>query len=307
MRILVVMDEPGQINPRTDTTLVIIDEARRRGHTVETCSPGALWLDAGAAQTFAFLVEESAAALRTAVEGRACALELFDCVLMRKDPPFDLDYYFATLLLSRARTRVINRPRGLREANEKLYIFNFLDFVAPTRVTRSQAELRDFLSAMGGEMIVKPLDGCGGAGVFHVRRDDRNANSILEMISDGGKRLVMAQKYLPQVREGDKRILILDGEPIGAVLRVPRDDETRGNLHVGGTATQTTLSPREREICAALAPRLVEDGLWFVGIDVIGGWLTEVNVTSPTGVQEINRLDGVKLEERIVDWLEKPV
>src|SRR5262249_17159702 len=136
-------------------------------------------------------------------------------------------------------------------------------------------------------------------------KNDRNARSILEMISDGGKRLVMAQKYLAEVREGDKRILLLDGEPIGAVLRVPRDDETRGNLHVGGTATKTTLTAREEEICALLAPRLQQDGLGFVGIDVIGGWLTEVNVTSPTGVQEINRLDGVKLETRIIDWLER--
>src|SRR5262249_41047170 len=154
----------------------------------------------------------------------------------------------------------------------------------------------------GGEMIVKPLDGCGGYGVFHVRRADRNTHSILETLSGNGRKLVMAQKYLPEVREGDKRILLLDGEPLGAVLRVPRDDETRGNLHVGGAATRTTLSAREGEICAALAPRLREDGLWFVGIDVIGGWLTEVNVTSPTGVQEIDRLEGVHIEERVIDW-----
>jgi glutathione synthase len=305
MNILVVMDAPERINPRTDTTLVLIEEARRRGHVVEVCQPEALWLDGGAPQTLAFLVEESQERLRTAAEGRACALELFDVVLMRKDPPFTLDYYFATLLLSRAKTRVVNDPRGLREANEKLYIFNFPDVVAPTCVTRSQATLYQFLQAMGGEMIVKPLDACGGSGVFHVRSDDRNSRSILEMISDDGKRLVMAQKYLPEVRQGDKRILLLDGEPIGAVLRVPRDDETRGNLHVGGTATKTALTAREQEICDLIGPRLREDGLGFVGIDVIGGWLTEVNVTSPTGVQEINRLDDAKLETRIVDWLER--
>jgi glutathione synthase len=305
MRLLFVMDEPAHINPLCDTTLVIMDEARRRGHVVEMCTPSSLWLDHGAPQTFAFLVEDTVGKLRVAEEGRACALELFDVVLMRKDPPFDLDYYFATLLLSRAKTRVINHPRGLREANEKLYIFNFPQFVAPTCVTRSQTELREFLAAMGGEMIVKPLDGCGGSGIFHVRHDDRNTNSILETATESGKKLVMAQRYLPEVRDGDKRILLLDGEPLGAVLRVPRADETRGNLHVGGTATKTTLTEREQQICAALGPRLREDGLWFVGIDVIGGWLTEVNVTSPTGVQEINRLDGVKLEARIVDWLER--
>jgi glutathione synthase len=305
MRILVVMDEPKRINPRTDTTLVLIEEARRRGHAVEICAPGELWLDNGAPQAWAFLVEKSQGELKVASEGRASSLEIFDVVLMRKDPPFDLDYYFATQLLSRAKTRVVNRPRGLREANEKLYIFNFPDFVPPTRVTRSIESMRDFLHVLGDEMIVKPLDGCGGSGVFHVRLEDRNTNSILELVSHGGTKLVMAQKYLPEVRQGDKRILLLDGEPIGAVLRVPREDETRGNLHVGGTATKTTLSEREQQICAAIGPRLREDGLWFVGIDVIGGWLTEVNVTSPTGVQEIDRLDGVKLEERIVDWLER--
>jgi glutathione synthase len=309
MRVLVVMDDPARINPRTDTTLVIIEELRRRGHAVEVCHPSVLWLDGGAPQTFAFLVEDSAPGLRVADEGRACALALYDLVLMRKDPPFDLDYYFATLLLERCggRPRVVNDPRGLRDANEKLYIFHFAEFLAPTRVARSTAELREFLAMQGGEMIVKPLDGCGGHGVFHVRADDRNAHSILETITDCDRKLVMAQRYLPEVRQGDKRILLLDGEPIGAVLRVPREDETRGNLHVGGVATKTTLTERERAICAALGPKLRADGLWFVGIDVIGGHLTEVNVTSPTGVQEINRLDGVKLEAQIVDWLERTV
>jgi glutathione synthase len=228
-----------------------------------------------------------------------------DLVMMRKDPPFDLDYYFATQLLERSTVRVVNSPRGLRDANEKLYIFNFPELIAPTRVTRRMAELHAFLGAEGGQMIVKPLDGCGGAGVFHVRADDRNTNSILEAVTEGDRKLVMAQRYLPAVRAGDKRILLLDGEPLGAVLRVPRPDETRGNLHVGGTATKTTLTPRDRAICAEVGPRCKRDGLWLVGIDVIGDWLTEVNVTSPTGVQEIDRLDGVKLEANIVDWLEK--
>jgi glutathione synthase len=154
-------------------------------------------------------------------------------------------------------------------------------------------------------MIVKPLDGCGGAGVFHVRADDRNTNVIFETATACGTRLVMAQAYLPEAREGDKRILLLDGEPLGAVLRVPRGDDTRGNLHVGGTAQKTTLTARDREICSQVGVRCRKDGLFFVGLDVIGGHLTEVNVTSPTGVQEIDRLDGVRLEARIVDWLER--
>jgi glutathione synthase len=228
---------------------------------------------------------------------------------MRKDPPFDQDYYFQTLILEQARgkTVLVNDPRGLREANEKLYIFNFPSLIPPTRVTRSIVRLRDFLEQQGGQMIVKPLDQCGGGGVFHVRADDRNANSILEMVSDNEGTLVMAQAYLPAVRQGDKRILLLDGEPIGAVLRVPREDETRSNLHVGGRAQKSALDARDREICAALAPKLKADGLHFVGLDVIGGMLTEINVTSPTGMQEIDRLDGVKLEAQVIDWLERRV
>ncbi len=291
MRILVIMDAAERIHPQTDTTVVIIDEARARGHEVDTCTPDLLELAEGG---------------EPRVRGGK-ALADYSAVLMRKDPPFDIEYYFATLILERARgkTLLVNDPRGLRDANEKLYIFNFPSVIAPTRVVRSIEGLRQTLKEWGGEMVVKPLDGCGGWGVFHVRSDDRNTPSILETISNGGTKLVMAQRYLPEARQGDKRILLLDGEPIGAVLRVPRADETRGNLHVGGTATRTELTARDREICDAVGPRVKQDGLYFVGIDVIGGYLTEVNVTSPTGVQEIDRLEGTRLPARIVDWLER--
>jgi glutathione synthase len=305
MLLLVVMDDPARINPRTDTTLVVIDEARRRGHGVEICHPRALWLDGPELRTLAHPVEESSSTLRTGALASARALAEYDLVWMRKDPPFDMDFYFATQLLERSPARVVNAPRALRDANEKLYIFNFPQLIAPTRVARSRAFLQEFLEQQGGEMIVKPLDACGGFGVFHVRADDRNTPSILETITDCDRKLVMAQKYLPAAREGDKRILILDGEPLGAVLRVPREDDTRGNLHVGGAATKTSLSEREREIVAQVGARCRADGLVFAGLDVIGGFLTEVNVTSPTGVQEIDRLDGVRLESAIVDWMEK--
>jgi glutathione synthase len=228
---------------------------------------------------------------------------------MRKDPPYDLEYYFATLILERARgmTVVINDPRGLREANEKLYALNFAAFTPPTVVSRHASRLRAFMTEQGGEMVVKPIDGAGGRGVFHCRAGDRNVASILETSTDFGRKWVIGQRYLAEARRGDKRILLLDGEVIGAVLRVPREDETRGNLHVGGRAERSPLDGREREICATLGPRLQADGLWFVGIDVIGGYLTEVNVTSPTGVQEVNALEGVRLEQRIVDWTEQKV
>lgn len=310
MRILVVMDPVERLNPEGDTTLVIIEEMHRRGHTVEVCIGEDLELERGEA---AAVVSTVTAVDRTAfpcitLQGAHWRkIDEYDSVWMRKDPPFDQAYYFYTLILEQARgkTLLVNDPRGLREANEKLYIFNFPSLIPPTRVTQSLARLRDFLDAQGGQMIVKPLDQFGGGGVFHVRRDDRNTNSILESVSNGGKRLVMAQAYLPDVRRGDKRILLLDGEPIGAVLRVPRDDETRSNLHVGGKAVQTALDDREREICATIAPKLRADGLYFVGIDVIGGMLTEVNVTSPTGMQEIDRLESCRLEARVVDWLEE--
>jgi len=316
LNVLVVMDPPECISPTGDTTLVIIEEAIRRGHAVWICLPSSLSLTSqtergrvyAAAAPVVSTSRTSRPALTVGPPARR-ALDEHDVVLMRKDPPFDMDYFFATQLLERerGRTLVVNDPRGLREANEKLYIFNFTHLIAPTEVTRSIAELRAFLVREGGEMVLKPLDAAGGHGIFHVRVEDRNTNAILETSTDFGRRLVMAQRYLPEAREGDKRIILLDGEPIGAVLRVPREDETRGNLHVGGTPQKAPLTARDREICDAIGPRLRADGLGFVGIDVIGGFLTEVNVTSPTGVQEINRLDGVQLERLVVDWLERRV
>jgi len=160
---------------------------------------------------------------------------------------------------------------------------------------------------MGGEMIVKPLDGCGGAGVFHVHRGDRNLNSILELSTDNGRRLIMAQRYLPEIRHGDKRLIVLDGEPLGATLRVPREDEHRGNIHVGGTCIKAEITARDQFIVSTIAPRLRRDGLVFVGLDIIGDYLTEVNVTSPTGIQEIDALDDARLEERVIALVERRV
>jgi glutathione synthase len=306
------MDPPPLINPNTDTTLVLMLEAQQRGHELWHCEASQLALEGERAVAKA----QPARAQRVAgsaivLDAAARTLELSECdaVLMRKDPPYDLDYYFATLILERARgkTLLVNDPRGLRDANEKLYALHFPELVPPTVVTRDSARLRAFQAEEGGEMIVKPLDGCGGRGVFYCGPGDRNIPSILETVTDYGKKWVMGQRYLPEARAGDKRILLLDGEPLGAVLRVPREDEVRGNLHVGGQPKKTTLSPRDREICAALAPRLREDGLFFVGIDVIGDYLTEVNVTSPTGIQEINALEGNRLEARVVDWLQRRV
>jgi glutathione synthase len=316
MRLLFVMDPPERIGIHTDTTFVFMMEAQRRGHELLHADASTLAID-HRSQGESHVTATARPARVQAVDAQALVLgapvevDLASCdaVLMRRDPPYDLDYYFATLLLERARahTLVLNDPRGLREANEKLYAMNFPEFIPATVVTRDAARLRAMQTQMGGELIVKPLDGCGGRGVFHLSGNDRNIPSILETITDFGRRWVIGQQYLPAARQGDKRILLLDGQVIGQVLRVPREDEVRGNLHVGGRAARSPLTEREQAICRSVGPRLRADGLWFVGIDVIGDYLTEVNVTSPTGVQEVNALEGVQLERAVIDSLEARV
>ena len=181
----------------------------------------------------------------------------------------------------------------------------FPEIIPESLVTGDAELLKEFLNELGGEMIIKPLDGCGGAGIFHLQEKDRNLNAILETATDEGRVRVMAQRYLPEVREGDKRIIVIDGEPRGAVLRVPNEGDHRSNFHVGGSAARSELTDRDREICARMAEDLRRDGLIFVGLDVIGGYLTEVNVTSPTGIQEIDQLCGTNLAAEMIDWIEE--
>lgn len=310
MRLLAIIDPPDRLRPASDTTVAILDAALRRGHAAAVCELHELWLhgdEPGADVRWVQAVNRQQRPALHLREGREPhALAHFGIVLMRKDPPYDAAYHHSTQILERARGRtlLVNDPRGLREANEKLYIFNFPELLAPTIVTSDIARLRRFLDEQGGEMVIKPLDGFGGAGVFYVHADDRNVNVILETSTQQGSRWVMAQRYLPQGQKGDKRILLLAGQPIGSLLRVPSGRDIRGNLHIGGTGHRTELSDRERAICARLAPRLQQDGLHLVGIDVIDGYLTEINVTSPTGVQAIDALYGIRLEEQIMDWLE---
>lgn len=310
-----VMDPIERILPDKDTTFMFMLEAGRRGHEVYYLRLDDLYVQHAvpygrARRATVMRPTTSRAAHHELFEERVARLDWFDAVFMRKDPPFDIAFVFAIQMLGlidARRTLVINSPRGLLEANEKLYALNFPDVIPPSLVTNDMRRLKDFMEELGGEMIVKPLDGAGGAGVFHLRRGDRNLNAILESATADGRRPIMAQRYLAEIRQGDKRIIVLDGEPLGAVLRVPREDETRGNIHVGGATVRAPLSARDRAICAALAPRLRADGLWFVGLDVIGDWLTEVNVTSPTGIQEINALDGVALERQVIDFVEQRV
>ncbi|MGH7821760.1 MAG: glutathione synthase, partial [Candidatus Binatia bacterium] len=238
-------------------------------------------------------------------------LATLDVLFLRKDPPVDVEYFYATLLADllgdAARTFVVNDPAALRDANEKLYALRFPDLVPRTLVSRDMAALRAFLDELGGEMVVKPIDGFAGRGVLHVRRNDWNLSSILEVTTQRGEKPIIAQAYLPEGRRGDKRVILLDGEPVGAMLRVPPDHDLRGNLAIGGRSEKTTLDERDLEICSRIGPDLRRRGLWFVGLDIIGRYLTEVNVTSPTGIEEINAHEGLRLERDVIDFVERKV
>ncbi len=303
-----VMDPLEGIDVESDTTLALMCEAQRRGHEVLYVAPADL-----VASNRGVLAHAQPALVRLE-RGRHFELgpartlsldEEVDLVFQRVDPPVDAEYTTATQILTLCRRAVVlNRPEGVLAANEKLYTLRFPELMTETLVSRRIPELLGFMDDLGGEMIVKPLDGKGGEGVFHLRRDDRNLRSILEQATRFGALRIMAQRYLPAVREGDKRILLVDGQPIGAVLRVPVATEVRSNLHVGGRPHRAELDERDRKIIEAIAPSLRRDGLFFVGIDVIGGFLTEVNVTSPTGVREIDALEGRCLEAEILDAAE---
>jgi glutathione synthase len=309
MRHLFIVDPLRGLSPDADTSVMFMREAARRGHDMATCDVSELSVGPGGAAWASWVetrVRESREWYEVGGAGRG-TLGQFDVVWMRKDPPYDLNYFFATHILDLVppRTLVVNAPRGLREVTEKLFILRYPDVCPESLVSRSIRELLAFREQLGGEMIIKPLDGCGGAGVFHLTKDDRNVQALLELGTKSGTAYQIAQRYIPEVRSGDKRIIVVEGEPVGAVLRVPQHYESRANFHVGGTAAKTAVSAREREICARIGPALREHGIVFAGIDVIGDWLTEVNVTSPTGIQEINRLDGVHLERLVLDAVER--
>jgi len=283
-----VMDPIGGIDIAADTTFVLMLEAHQRGHRVAYIAPADLGAEEGNAtaqvQSVVRLSREAGRHVELEPPHSSVLDDDFDVIFQRTDPPVDAAYVEATQILSLCRRAlVLNRPQGILAANEKLYALHFPELMAETIVTHRIPQLVDF---------------------FHVRHDDRNLFSILEQATRFGKRRTMAQRYLPEVRRGDKRILLLDGEPLGALLRVPAEGEVRANLHVGGRAERTRLDEADLRIVERLAPSLRRDGLFFVGIDVIGGRLTEVNVTSPTGVQEVNALEGDQLEVRILAAVE---
>ena len=310
MRILVVLDPLENLELAGDTSYALMLEAASRGHELWTCQSEHLALEHDDAVAAAQQTEVRAGATPVdafVVDARSrIPLEAVDVVLMRKDPPVDVDYLQTTWLLDRARekTLIVNDPRGLRELNEHLAVLNFPELTPPTIVTRDQRRLAEFLEEQSGAIVVKPVDGFGGLGVFVVRTGDPNASSILETSTKAGREWAIAQRYLPEARQGDKRIVLLDGEPLGAVLRVPGDAEARGNLHVGGRAVKSELDDDDMRIIRAVKPMLAELGLYFVGLDVIGGRLTELNFTSPTGLRHIDKLEGRNTSAIVVDWLE---
>ncbi|WP_160120203.1 glutathione synthase [Rhodovarius lipocyclicus] len=308
LRVAVQMDPIESINIDGDSTFAMMLEAQKRGHMLWHYHVRNLSLRAGRVVAWGHPVEVRREKGNHFTLGAPVELDLgtdVDVVLMRQDPPFDMAYITATHILEHIhpKTLVVNDPAHVRNAPEKLFVTHFPELMPETLITTNMAEIGRF-RAKHGDIIVKPLFGNGGAGVFHLKPEDPNLGALMEMFTERSREPVMVQQYLPAVRQGDKRVILIDGEVLGAINRVPAAGEARSNMHVGGRPEPTTLTDREREICARIGPALRERGLIFVGIDVIGGYLTEINVTSPTGLQELARFDGIQLERNIWDVIE---
>jgi glutathione synthase len=315
LSLLFVVDPLPLLKAYKDSTVAMMRTAAARGHDIWVCTPAEMqWREGrvtARAQRLQLLpAGDKGAPWYVELDAGARALAGFDAVLMRKDPPFDTEFLYATHLLSAAQrdgAAVFNDPRALRDHNEKFAIAEFADFTVPTLVTREMDALRQFHTDLG-EVVVKPLDGMGGVGVFVLRQQEPNLNAILETVTRNGERTVMAQRYIPEIRNGDKRVLLIGGAPVPyALARVPRPGETRGNLAVGGIARAQPLADSDRAIAEALAPTLAARGLLLVGLDVIGDYLTEINVTSPTCFVEIREQTGFDVAAMFVDALEKAV
>jgi len=312
MNLLFVADPLEGFKTAKDTTFAMLREAERRGHELLACEPVDIaWKSGDRVTARARRITLAAAGaypwFATTGERERVALADVDAVLMRKDPPFDSEYFYATHLLQQAErdgARVFNSPAALRDHPEKLAILEFPQYIGPTLVTRSEAEVRRF-HAEHKDIILKPLDGMGGMGIFRVGPDALNLGSIVETLNNGGAQTVMVQRYLTEIVKGDKRILVIDGKPVPHCLaRIPQGSEIRGNLAVGGKGVAQELSARDREIAEGIGPVLASRGLLLVGLDVIGDSLTEINVTSPTGFQEITKQSGFDVAKMFIDALE---
>ena len=313
MRTLFVVDPLHRLDLAGDSSYALMLECARRGHELWTCEIGHLGLehDDAIAEAVPTVVRAATTAEDAfTLEPRApLPLDAFDIVMMRKDPPVDTAYLHATWILEHARgkTLLVNDPRGLRELNEHLAVLRFPELTPPTIVTQSSRRLLAFLREQGGAIVVKPVEGYGGLGVFVVRDGDPNTSSIFESSTAGGSRWTIAQRYLPEVTSGDKRIILAGGEPVGAVLRVPGKNEARSNLHVGGTPVATSLDADDLAIIRTVAPVLAQYGQIFVGLDVIGGRLTELNITSPTGIRHVEMLEKRNVAGEVMDRLEAQI
>jgi glutathione synthase len=313
MKLLFVADPLESFKIHKDTTFAMMREAQRRGHTVAACEPQDVLWQRGACVTAHvrdIRLTGGSEAWFEVTQSRAVALKDFDAVLMRKDPPFDSEYFYATHLLQQAEregARVFNTPAALRDHPEKLAIMEFPQFIGPTLVTRDEADIQRF-HAEHGDIILKPLDGMGGMGIFRVGPDGLNLGSITETLNRHGAQSLMVQKFLPEIAQGDKRVLVIGGKPVPFCLaRIPQGSEIRGNLAAGGKGVARPISGRDREIAETLGPILHARGLLLVGLDVIGDCLTEINVTSPTCFQEITDQTGFDVAAMFVDALEAAV
>jgi glutathione synthase len=316
VKLAFIIDPIAKLDPGHDTSVALMEAAQRLGHEVWITQANQLGVVQGRAMarlTSVQLVPVELQAGRWVAanpwfelgDSSVQPLDSMDVVWMRTDPPVTVPYLYATYILDAidpTKTQVMNSPAGIRAANEKMYALQFTQAIPETIVSQDKVVIRDFLEKQGAA-VLKPLGGKAGEGILFLEPSDRNFNSLIEISTQQGQVPVMVQTYLPEAKLGDKRIILLNGEPIGAVNRIPTGKEFRGNMAVGGAVAQTDITPREQEICAQLAPTLRRDGLMFVGIDVIGGYLTEVNVTSPTGIREIDRLNGVSLGEQVMQWL----
>ncbi|MEA5499692.1 glutathione synthase [Limnoraphis robusta] len=318
MKFAFIIDPIEKLNPSHDSSVAIMEAAQALGHEVWiteihqlTVSQGKAWATLTPVHLVPVKQEGdrwiSAELWFSLDQPQLLALEEMDAVFMRTDPPVTVPYLYATYILDyvdSSKTLVINSPQGLRAANEKMYALQFTEAIPETIVSQNKQVIREFVEKKEAA-VLKPLGGKAGEGILFLEAGDRNFNSLIEISTKQGREPVMVQTYLPAAKEGDKRIILLDGEPIGAINRIPTGKEFRGNMAVGGRVAQTEITDREREICVQVAPKLREDGLYFVGIDVIGGYLTEVNVTSPTGIREIDLLDHVNLGKQVIEWIEK--
>ena len=309
MKLGVIMDPIGGINVKKDSTLAMLLAAQKRGWDIRYMELPDIYVEEGTAMCShrSLEVEDDPDNWFSLGAGETTPIADLDVVLMRKDPPFDMEYIYATYILELATKQgalVVNNPPSLRDANEKMFITYFPQCIVPTLVSRDQDLLRQFVSKHG-DSVLKPLDGMGGSSIFQVKPDDLNMNVIIESLSDYGKSFVMAQRFIPDIDKGDKRILLIDGKPVDyALARVPPAGEFRGNLAAGGQGVGVELSERDRWICEQVAPVLKEKGLIFVGLDVIGDYLTEINVTSPTCIRELDQIYGIDIAALLMDSIE---